>query len=336
MLLSIPKSQFKLDHNHRLILLIDDHQENLHLLSRILESKGFKVQKTVNAKTAIEIARKQQLDLILLNINIPQKNDYEVYRQLKAQKETVNIPIIFIGTLEQVTDKIRNFEITRMDCITKPFQESVILSRIENKLFIYQKKQVITTYNQQLEQEKEEHKSLIQALTTTNQHLRPVIKLDPLTRVANRKIFDEYLNLQWQKLARQKLPLSLLLCNLDSLNKDNHANKHLDANLTADNFLQQIATEIKLVVKRSTDLVARYENENFAVILPSTDSKGAVYVAKLIQEKVDNTKINHPQFRENKSLILRIGVATVFPSINMTPNSLIDMVEKAIDNAGDR
>jgi CheY-like chemotaxis protein len=86
MLLSIPKSQFKLDHNHRLILLIDDHQENLHLLSRILESKGFKVQKTVNAKTAIEIARKQQLDLILLNINIPQKNDYEVYRQLKAQK----------------------------------------------------------------------------------------------------------------------------------------------------------------------------------------------------------------------------------------------------------
>jgi diguanylate cyclase (GGDEF)-like protein len=318
-------SKFKsnLDHNNRLILLVDDNSVHLRLLSKILESQGFKVKKTGNCKTAIETAKKQRPDLIVLDINMPKMNGYEVFRHLKSQEETVNIPIIFMGTPEQVTDKIRRFELNQIDCITKPFLESEVLSRVQNKLRISQQKQEITIYNQQLEKEKEEHKRFTKSLVTANQNLQSVVLLDAVTRVANRIKFDEYLNFQWQKLAREKSPLSLLLCNLDD-------------NLTADDCLQQIATEIKSVVKRSTDLVARYENENFAVILPSTDSKGAVYVAKLIQEKVDSTKINHPQFRENKSFIFRIGVATVFPSVKMTPNSLIDMVEKAIDNAGDR
>lgn len=88
--------------------------------------------------------------------------------------------------------------------------------------------------------------------------------------MANRKKFDEYLNLQWQKLSREKSPISLLLCNVDFFENFLHADDHLKT----DKCLQLLATEIKSVVKRSTDLVARYENKKFAVILANTDSQG--------------------------------------------------------------
>ncbi|WP_413171991.1 diguanylate cyclase domain-containing protein [Anabaena azotica] len=192
---------------------------------------------------------------------------------------------------------------------------------------IEQKNREIIAYKQQLEQAQYEYNRFTKVLVTANQDLQSGVLLDPLTRLANRKKFDEYLNLQWQKLAREKSPISLLLCNVDFLKNCIDADDHL----TTDRYLQLLATKIKSVVKRSTDLVASYDNKKFAVILPNTDSKGAVYVGKLIQGKVDYLKINHFPFRNNESFTLSIGVATIFPNVKMLPNSLVDMVEKAVD-----
>jgi diguanylate cyclase (GGDEF)-like protein len=192
---------------------------------------------------------------------------------------------------------------------------------------IEQKNREIIAYKQQFEQAQYEYNRFTKVLVIANQDLQSGVLLDPLTRLANRKKFDEYLNLQWQKLAREKSPISLLLCNVDFLKNCIHADDHL----TTDRCLQILATELKSVVKRSTDLVARYDNKKFAVILPNTDSKGAVYVGKLIQEKVEYLKINHFQFRNNDFFTLNIGVATIFPNVKMLPNSLVDMVEKAVD-----
>jgi diguanylate cyclase (GGDEF)-like protein len=180
-------------------------------------------------------------------------------------------------------------------------------------------------HSQVLEQEIEEHKQLTNALVTVNQNLQPIVLFDTVTRLANRRKFDEYLNSQWQALDKKKLPLSLLLCNFDFSSHENNSIK--------DEYLQHIAREIKTVVKRSTDLVARYTNQQFAVILCATDSKGAVYVGKLIRQKVEQFKLNNTQFPDSKNYSLHIGVATIVPSDKMTPKHLIDMVEKAIDRA---
>ncbi|MEA5577420.1 diguanylate cyclase domain-containing protein [Anabaena sp. UHCC 0451] len=281
----------------------------------------------------METAKKQRPDLILLDINMPinmpKINAYEVYLHLQSQVETVNIPIIFIEILEQITDKINGFKITKRDHITKSFQESDILSQMQNKLIVNQRNRELITYKQQSEKAREEYKLVTKALVMDNHNLYSGVLLNAMTSTANRVKFDEYLNLEWQKLASKKLPLSLLLCNFDFSQNQNHA----DASLTADNCLPLIAREIKLVVKRSTDLVSRYEQEKFAIILSNTDSKGAVFVAKLIQERVDKLKINNIPFTENKLFILTIGVATIVPNKKMTPSNLTDMVEKAIDNA---
>lgn len=322
MFLSMHKTKSKLDKDNALILLIDNNSEHLHLLSQILESKGFNVQKTGNSKTALDIARKQHPDLIFLDINMPDFDGYKVYQHLKLEKETMNIPIIFMGSQQQVSDKVRSFDVVRLDCVIKPFQEAEIFTQVNNKLMIYDENQDFITYSQTLEQEIEEHRQLTNALVTAGQNLQPAILSNVVNKVANRRKFDDYLNSQWKTLDKKKLPLSLLLCNFDFSNQNNHAIK--------DEFLQKVAPEIQSVVKRSTDLLARYDDQNFAIILCSTDSKGAVHVGKLIREKVERFKLNNLQFQKDNSISLHIGVATIIPSDKLTPRYLIDMVEKAI------
>ncbi|NET70219.1 MAG: diguanylate cyclase, partial [Sphaerospermopsis sp. SIO1G2] len=97
-----------------------------------------------------------------------------------------------------------------------------------------------------------------------------------------------------------------------------------------DKIPQQVAQVTKSITKRSGDFVARYENYKFAIILPKTDSQGAIYLGKLMREQVEQVKLNNPELTDGKNFSLSIGVATIVPSKKMIPQSLIDLVEQAI------
>ncbi|BAZ31965.1 response regulator receiver modulated diguanylate cyclase [Cylindrospermum sp. NIES-4074] len=224
-------------HNSGLILLVDDTPDNLRLLSKMLESQGFKVRKTVSGKMAIQAAKIEPPDLILLDINMPEINGYEVCRQLKSQEETAKIPIIFISALDQATDKVMAFEIGGVDYITKPFQESEVLARVKNQFIISRQQQQLIVQNQQLQQEILERQRAEEALVLANHQLNLFALLDGLTGVANRRKFDEFLNLEWQRLFREQLPLSLLLCDVDFFKNYNDTYGHL----AGDHCLQQVA-----------------------------------------------------------------------------------------------
>ncbi|WP_084386954.1 response regulator [Anabaena sp. CA = ATCC 33047] len=135
------------------ILLVDDTPDNLRLLSKILESRGFKVRKTISGKMAIQAAQLEPPDLILLDINMPEMNGYEVCRQLKSHPKTADIPIIFISALDQTADKIKAFDMGGVDYITKPFQESEVLARVNNQLIIHHQEKQLKAQNQKLQKE---------------------------------------------------------------------------------------------------------------------------------------------------------------------------------------
>jgi diguanylate cyclase (GGDEF)-like protein len=257
---------------------------------------------------------------------MPEINGYEVCRQLKAQEETANIPIIFISALDQTIDKIKAFEIGGVDYITKPFHELEVFARVKNQLILYQQHQRLIEQNQQLQQEIKKRQRIEEALLAANEQLQLFALLDGLTGVANRRKFDDYLNLEWQRLARENLPLSLLLCDVDFFKNYNDTYGHL----TGDHCLQKIAKTLKLSIKRPTDLLARYGGEEFAVILSNTDFHGAVYLAEQIRQEVYNLKIIHAQSLVDKFVTLSIGVATVFPDLENSPNTLIETVDKAL------
>jgi two-component system, sensor histidine kinase and response regulator len=134
------------------ILIVDDTPDNLRLLSTILIEQGYEVRSVINGKMALMGAKAEPPDLILLDINMPQMNGYEVCQHLKADPETAGIPIIFISALEDVLDKVKAFAVGGVDYITKPFQLEEVLVRIHTHLSLCYLQKQLQNQNQQLQQ----------------------------------------------------------------------------------------------------------------------------------------------------------------------------------------
>lgn len=145
------------------ILLVDDNPDNLRLLATMLELRGYAVRKSLSGRMALQAALRDPPDLILLDINMPEMNGYEVCQELKLVEKTQNIPIIFISAIDHLNDKVRAFELGAQDYITKPFQELEVLARIKNQLLIQEQQQLLIQQNQQLEEAKAAAETATQA-----------------------------------------------------------------------------------------------------------------------------------------------------------------------------
>jgi two-component system sensor histidine kinase/response regulator len=118
------------------ILLVDDTPANLKVLTELLKEYNYKVRAVPSGKLALKSVAHSQPDLILLDINMPEMNGYEVCQQLKDNPETAAIPVIFISALDDVQDKIQAFRQGGVDYITKPFQIEEVHARIKTHLTI--------------------------------------------------------------------------------------------------------------------------------------------------------------------------------------------------------
>ena len=135
------------------ILLVDDTPDNLRLLSTMLTEQGYEVRSVINGAMALMGVQAEPPDLILLDINMPQMNGYEVCQQLKSGDRTREIPVIFISALEDVLDKVKAFAVGGVDYITKPFHVEEVLARIENQLTICRLQKQLKSQNAQLQQQ---------------------------------------------------------------------------------------------------------------------------------------------------------------------------------------
>ncbi len=140
-------SDFKAD-----ILIVDDTLDNIRFLSSLLSEQGYKVRKAINGQMALTAVNKLSPDLILLDINMPDMNGYEVCQELKKNPQSFFIPVIFLSALDDVVDKVKAFRVGGSDYVTKPFQIEEVLSRIENQLTIRKLQAQMQAQNQQLQQ----------------------------------------------------------------------------------------------------------------------------------------------------------------------------------------
>ncbi len=140
------------------ILVIDDTPENLHLLAAMLTEQGYKVRSVTKGSAGLRGAAAAPPDLILLDINMPEMNGYEVCQQLKESDRTRDIPVIFISAMNDVLDKVKAFSVGGVDFITKPFQVQEVLVRVENHLTIRNLRSSLQEQNARLQQEIYERK----------------------------------------------------------------------------------------------------------------------------------------------------------------------------------
>ena len=135
------------------ILVVDDTQYNLDFLTRILAKRGYQVHPATNGPSALEAARTVPVELILLDIMMPDMSGYEVCERLKADQRTRDIPVIFLSALSEVPDKIKAFSLGGVDYITKPFRSEEVLARIETHLTLRRLQQNLEEKNAQLQAE---------------------------------------------------------------------------------------------------------------------------------------------------------------------------------------
>ena len=113
------------------VLVVDDTIENLRLLSELLGEQGYEVRAVTNGRQALQAVEHDPPDLILLDINMPEMNGYEVCRRLKAQERSKDVPVIFLTALTDTADKVRAFDAGGVDYVTKPFQFEEVLARVK-------------------------------------------------------------------------------------------------------------------------------------------------------------------------------------------------------------
>ncbi|MFB2938687.1 response regulator [Aerosakkonemataceae cyanobacterium BLCC-F154] len=135
------------------LLLVDDTPDNLRLLSLMLTENGYKTRKVINGERALQAVEIVTPDLILLDINMPDMNGYEVCRRLKKIDRTRDIPVIFISALDDVFDKVKAFQVGGVDYIAKPFQVEEVLARVNTHVNIRKLQKQLQQQNSQLQEE---------------------------------------------------------------------------------------------------------------------------------------------------------------------------------------
>ncbi len=165
-----------------------------------------------------------------------------------------------------------------------------------------------------------------QELEEANRRLEKLSMLDGLTGVANRRRFDEALDVEWRRACRSGLPLSLMLVDVDSFKLFNDTHGHLEG----DACLRRVAETLSASLSRAADLAARFGGEEFVSLLPHTSTEEAAGLAERLRARVEALAIPHPSSPVTPVVTVSIGCATAAPSEDGDPAALLAAADAAL------
>ncbi len=134
-----------------LILLVDDIPQNIQVLGAILKNQGYSFALTTSGKETYQLLEKVTLDIILLDVMLPDETGFSICEKLKKNETTADIPILFLTAKNDTSDKVKGFKVGAVDYITKPFEELEVIERVKNHLQAKLDRDQIKAYNKELE-----------------------------------------------------------------------------------------------------------------------------------------------------------------------------------------
>lgn len=282
------------------ILVVDDERLNRKILSELLEEQ-YQIIVAKSGPQALErLESDPGIDLILLDVMMPEMDGYEVLIRIKEHNVIKDIPVIFITALNSAEDEERGLNLGAADYITKPFHPAIVKLRVENHLrFVRQRK-------------------LLETLAGR----------DGLTEIDNRRRFDEVMDKEWRRANRNGLPLSLAMVDVDFFKRFNDHYGHA----RGDQVLKSVARALTWGLHRPADLAARYGGEEFVLLFPDTDAEGAKILVDKILVSIASLSIPHQYSDVAPHLTVSIGGAT-FIGKQENPMALIEAADAMLYQA---
>jgi len=304
-----------------LLLVVEDNNFLRAYLETLL-TPYYRVAVASDGVEGLEKAKSLQPNLIVSDQVMPRQNGLDLLKEIRSTPELSSTPVIFLTARSGMESRIESLDAGADDYIAKPFDERELLARVRNLLRSHSAEQQLALLNRQLQQQK-------QQLESVNRALQYLATYDSLTEVKNRHSFNQYLDTEWRRLAREEAPLSLIMCDIDYFKLYNDTYGHQ----AGDECLRQVAAVLQHSVKRAADLVARYGGEEFVVVLPNTDIEGATCVAEMIAQQVRALQIVHAKSAVSEYVTLSLGVACCIPAPQSEPDGLIALADESLYRA---
>lgn len=312
------------------ILIVDDRPENLLALEGLLDPFNVELIKANSGEEALAHTLDHDFALILLDVQMPGMDGYEVAELMRGNKKNKHIPIIFVTAASKAASHIfRGYESGAVDYLLKPLIPVMFQSKVGVFIELYEQKEALREKTQEFDRKLVELEELQQQLEETNEQLLLLSTTDGLTGLFNRRRFDEVLNEEWKRGIRSQQPLSFIILDIDHFKAYNDTYGHQ----AGDDCLREVARTLASVPLREMDKIARIGGEEFAIILPETDSEGVMLAAERIRESIDELNIPHSSSLSHQHLTISVGVSTVVPDLALSSRKLLEAADDALYEA---
>lgn len=298
------------------VLVVDDQQSMQRLLQAGLEASGHRVLAAQGGEEAIRLFRAASPDLVLLDVEMPGVDGYAVARALREAEPEGWTPIIFLSVRADPESQWKGIEAGGDDYLSKPVDPLVLRAKLHAMRRLHQMRRRL--------------ESLSVDLTRANERLQSLSAHDALTGLLNRRAFDEALAREVAQARRDRLPLTLVLCDVDHFKDYNDHAGHLQG----DACLQRVAALLQSACRRPRDVAARYGGEEFALILPNTPRSGAAMFARALLQGIRTAGLPHPMPPQPRVVSLSGGSATWYPERSpWDPQELLAQADAALYEA---
>lgn len=311
------------------ILVVEDHAASQSAIVDCLERQGFSTVAVADGESALEQARHRSPELIVLDVNLPGINGWTVCSRLKADPRTQTIPVIFTTAFVDPQDRVRGFAHGGVDYLVKPIDPAELIARLVTHLQVVHWNRQLQAENERLRRQAEELAAAKEQAEHRCRLLHQWANIDELTQLANRRRLETYLPQVWTQLRCDRLPLSVLLCDIDAFKAYNDCYGHPQG----DRCLQQVAQVLQSCMRSPVELVARYGGEEFIVVLPYANRQEALRRAQQLQEALQQADIPHLKSPIASRVTMSLGLCSQVPDEQATPADMIAIADRALYRA---
>ena len=296
------------------VLVVDDSESIRTLVAECAKALGHEVFYAENGDQAIQCVEDHNVDLVLMDIEMPGKNGFEITSEIRGMEDIDWFPIIFISA-KMDDDSFANGILSGGDAYVQkpinPVRLQLTITAMERIHVMRQKLQAAQT-----------------DLVVANKELERLALSDQLTGLPNRRNFDETLHRQFLLAKRNKSPLTFIICDIDffKLYNDHYGHQQGDECLAA------VAKIIGSIPGRPTDKACRYGGEEFTVVLPDTNLLGGTVIAEKLRKAVVDAAIEHKYSTISSYVTLSVGFST-FTGQFKVEEELIKAADEALYRA---